>query len=272
MEAKKDTVATGGDTMSRFVDTGDWKLLIYISSRGMTALLRSLDSENPGCRLLFSEKWDAGNTSFLPFVETLVYDHPQILDDFSTEIIIQTPKALWVPSALLENDEKEDEYLNCVYDCEPEDIFTDLDESESCLYTSVHGLNSFLNRTLPGCRISSHISVLKKHFEKERSEWPRIIVNIREDEADVLAFKDSALYCTATFPWKEASDIAYRVFLTTDAYSFPNNETRVEVYSNSAAGEDLAGILEKFVGEVKTDGVPRPINELDIDLSLALRL
>lgn len=222
----------------------------------MEATFKSLDDENPSSTVLFKERWNFPDENFLSSVENAVYDHPQILDDFATEIMIVTDKSLWVPSALMEEEDAEEKYFNCVYDCEPEDIFADYFENETCLYSSTAGLQAFLNRTLPGCRIMSHISFLKKFFQERADGGNKIFLNVSENSVDVIAFKGREFQCASTHPWREASDLGYLSLLTTHAFDIDPKSSNLNVYAPDYVREDLKKLTGHLFADVRKIEIP----------------
>ena len=73
----------------RVGDVADWRLICVISSRRMCAYLKHTDPTRD-LEVLFDESWRDDSSSLLSRIENLVYDHPQVLDDFSADIIIDS--------------------------------------------------------------------------------------------------------------------------------------------------------------------------------------
>lgn len=220
-----------------FTDTGMWRLVLSVSDDGIIALLRNITvPASEGTHILFRKEWECKNEELLSNIEGAVYDNPRILEDFATHIVVTTAKALWIPSELVDEDEVDDKYFNCVFPCDIEDISLDIGENESCAYTLTPGLNSFLRRTLPGCKVTSHLSIIKSEFEKakSRSDYEekenRIYVNIRKDHADIFAFSSGRFLCGAVHEWKEITDIVYKTLLISDAYGLDPKETAVKLF------------------------------------------
>ena len=144
----------------RIGDIADWRLICVISARGMGAWLKHA---NPTQEIvtLFDEKWTCHNDTLLERIENTVYDHPQVLDDFSADIAIVAPKSIWVPTAMVADDEEESARLyNQIYTAEECDIMSEAVEDATSLFTLVPGLNAFLQRTFPGARLHSHLGVM----------------------------------------------------------------------------------------------------------------
>ena len=144
----------------RIDDTAEWRLIIHITKGGMSAYLKSEEDPMEPLITLFHEEWEVDDKELLKRIEDAVYDHPQLLDDFSTEIVVNTTKALWVPKGEVQPadtgaeypDRDETDIYNMVYEAAEEDIFIDEVNGMICLYTLVPGLHPFIRRTLPGAR------------------------------------------------------------------------------------------------------------------------
>ena len=78
----------------RIGDIADWRLICVISAQGIGAWLRHA-SPTQELVTLFDEKWNADSGSLLERIENTVYDHPQVLDDFSADIAVVAPRSIW---------------------------------------------------------------------------------------------------------------------------------------------------------------------------------
>lgn len=239
----------GNNSYGGFIDTGQWKLIIGIAADGMKASMRNLDDGSES--IMFEKSWDPDSPDILRNIESTVYDNPRVLDDFATEIIVTTPKALWVPSEFMEEEDAPEKYFNCVYDAEEEDLFIDPGDGETCVYTLVPGLNSFLRRTLPGSRIYSHLSLLKTEAEKLAMSKPLIYIDIRERHADIAAFDGDNFRSAAVQEWRSPSDIAYHVSLAADAFDFNPGETAIRIKGNPDVSASTAEVLGKIFKNVE---------------------
>lgn len=245
---------------ANLADTGRWKLYLEVSADGMCALLKNIEGEEKPI-VLTKKEWEAKESEILANIENTVYDNPRILDDFATTIVITTDKALWIPTELTDDDEYDENLFTCVYPAERGDIFSDFGEDKVCLYTLAPGLNAFFQRTLPGCKITSHLSVLSRHFgdreaqkisaRPEEPAKPTIYVNIRKNYADIFAYYKGEMLCGAAHQWREWSDIAYKIFLIADTYRLNHSETTIEILAKEHHFESLYDALSEFFSEVK---------------------
>lgn len=265
-------MSNGADdfALDSFNDTGLWKLFISIAPTGMAGILKRADSPERPPILLFRKSWEDNGSDFLHHIESTVYDNPRILDDFATRIIITAPKSLWIPAEMAEEDDYDEKYFTSIYPAESEDIFADFLDDKICLYTSAPGLKSFLNRTLPGCRIQSHISMLESSLGNNSSDLPVINVNIRQGEADILAYNQSHLISSSTQLWREIPDLAYRIFLLADAYGWPRHTLEINIIGSPEYSMALKEYLDQFVKNISIAEIPESMTELGIPYTLAI--
>ena len=252
----------------RIEDTAEWRLLIWISSRGMSVYLqREWESEEePGDEAtvhdkgenlvkLFSEQWAEEPEHLQDRIETAVYDHPQLLEDFSTELIISTNRFMWVPLSAIE-EEGEDELFNMVYSAADDDIFIDQFEDKACLYTLVPGLQGFLRRTLPGARTRCQLSVEVSGLNVDETGCG-IYCDIRDGEADYVVFKDGAFFLGVTHSWRYPSEIAYHVLNIIESYDL-GDDVKVGIYDPNEIGEEGKKLIEEAGIECRPIGECRP--------------
>lgn len=252
-------------------DTGMWRLILVVSPTGMQACLRHAENENAPLVPLFSKEWPADDSPLLPKIENTVYDNPRLLDDYATDIIIQTPYTLQIPSDLIEeNDGIEEKYLSRIYPVEPDDIFTDNNGPETCVYSLAKGLPAFLRRTIPGSRVRSHLSLLINKFRNQTSELKRIYVDIRKEYADIIAFDGKNLISASSQPWQESTDIAYLIFRLMKAYDLTADRVEVRLSGIKDIKSEIASLLREHLSYVVF--TPVPDNNEQFPLTLAARL
>lgn len=243
-------------------DTGQWKLIISIAENGMDARLENLFTPQAGEIQLFKKNWNPKEADVLACIEGTIYDNPRVLDDFATHIIIDTDKALWIPTSFTDEEDFDEKLFTAVYPAEEEDIFADFGENEVCVYTLIPGLKSFLQRTLPGCRISCRLSMLKKGIEDRRreemlseTEEPllpvRIYADIIGNDAIIFAYRNGEFLCGAVHPWVAPADIAYKILLTAHAYDIPQQEVSLELRGDETIRLEVAEYLQENLGEIK---------------------
>lgn len=255
----------------RISDTADWKQIIYISEKGISVYLKNIENPTIPVASVFSREWDNPGEKLLDCIENAVYDYPQMMDDFSTDIVIEAPKALWAPAEALEYEGAEEKIYTSVYTAEPEDIMTDEVDDMVCLYCLTPGLKPFLSRTFPGTRIKSHLSPVVAKFRERISEMPRIYIDIRENAADFYAFDGRQMLMCATHAWFGIEDIAYHLFNIIDVYGLDSANTEVSLSGCRKEKKELLTLLRKHMTYVMLTMLPRPVDE-NMQLAAALCL
>ncbi len=247
----------------------------------MSAFLKNEEDPMEPLINLFSDSWVRDDESLLRRIETVVYDHPQLLDDFSTEIVINTEKALWIPRHELDIKEgdgkkEESEYrdetdlYNIVYKAEEEDIFIDELDDKVCLYTLVPGLQAFIRRTLPGARTWCQQTLAVRRFADQVSDMPRLYVDIRDGEADYYAFDGRKLLLSTTHSWRDKMDMAYQVFNICDIWRLDSSNTQVMLSGKRDVRTELMGILREHLQYVMLTMLPSSVSKSELPLAIGL--
>lgn len=257
----------------RIGDIADWRLICVIASSGMSAYLRHV---NPTQEIVtvFDEKWNVAPESLLRQIESTVYDHPQVLDDFTADIVIEAPHSLWVPTELVADDDDEAARLYTqVYAADEQDIMADEAAEATCLYSLVPRLNAFLQRTFPGARLHSHLGVLVTRFRERSSDMPRVYIDIRDGgEADYVAFDRRNLLMAATHRWSAPADLQYHLYNILDVYGLDPAEVQVSLSGLRDVKSDLMRELRKTLSYVMLTMVPSVGTKAGMPLAGALMM
>lgn len=256
----------------RIGDIADWKLICHISETGISAYLKHINPTED-IRTLFEESWQCEPEDILEKIENTVYDHPQVLDDFSADIVIVAPKSIWVPTAEVEDDEDRASYLyNQVYAADDADIMSESVDDATCLYCLVPGLNAFLQRTFPGSRIHSHLAVMVTRFRERSYDMPRIYANIRTGKVDLIAFDRKNLLMAATHSWHELSDIQYHLFNIINVYGLKPDEVQISLSGLKEEKNQLMHELRKSINYVMLTMLPTVGGKSGMPVTAALLL
>lgn len=218
---------------------------------------------------LFSEKYP-DDDNVLKHIETIVYDHPQLLDDFSTDIVVSTERALWVPTSELDEPGSEERLYNEVYKADEEDIFIDELDDMTCLYTLVPGLQSFIRRTLPGARTWCQQTVGVRRFRDRGADMPRIYIDIRGGEADFIGFDGRQLLISTTHPWRDKMEIAYHLFNIMDVYGLDPAGCQVNLSGLRDVKNALMQELREHLKYVMFTMLPSAVARSEMPLSVAM--
>lgn len=254
-------------------DISDWRMVAVISDRGMRAYLRNMEDPTIAVEELFREKWDVGE-GLLARIENAVYDHPQILDDFTSEIIVTAPRALWMPAVQAEeDDELPFRIYNSVYSAREEDLSVDEFGELLNLYSLEPGLLPFLQRTFPGARVSNHLTILARRFREMGGDYPRLYIDVRDAEADFILYDGDRLLLGVTLPRHTLYDISYYVSTAIDEFGLRNEEIRVAVSGSPEEAKQVIDLLrERIPHLIHTvfSGAPQEL-EMPVVAALALR-
>lgn len=253
----------------RIDDASSWRLLIYLSKTGMSAYIRNEENSGEPVLTLFSRKWDTDEEGLLTRIETAVYDNPQLLDEFSTDIVICTEKAVWVPVSELEEHD-EGELFNEIYRATDEDIFIDRLEDKACLYTLIPGLQGFIWRTLPGARTWCHQTPMVTAGRSEAHQGS-VHVNLRKGEADFIAYKDGELQIAVTHPLRFDSEVAYHVINIIDLFGM-GYDTEVALSGSGLPKDEIKATLRQCGLQVKPAMLPALESETELPPAVALLL
>lgn len=257
----------------RIGDPSDWRLVGVISEHGMEAYLRNVEDPMAEVAVLFRESWESKGQELLDKVESAVYDHPQLLDDFSADIAVVTPRAIWVPESVAEGEDDPGERLyNRIFTAEEEDIMRDYVGDKVCLYSLTRGLQAFLQRTMPGARVRCHQSVLVERFTARGGDVPQVYIDIRPGEADFVAVRDKGLLLSVTHEWATSEDIRYHLFNILDVYGLDPKEVHVSVSGSRDDREALTTALRGDVAFVMRTMVPGIAAKAGMSLPAALMM
>lgn len=239
-----------GLSAADFADTGQWRLIIKIFSNGMSAYLENTIHTDLEPQLLFSSNWESDPDALLRNIESSVYDHPRVLDDFSARIIIYDRKTVFMPTQLAEEIEGGEEiYYTALYSVNPEDVISEAEGDVTAAYSPAPGLNGFLNRTFPGARITCNLMNSYRRVKKTGT-GNRIYIETRPGEADFILMNGDSLLSASTHSWNAESDILYHAFNIMDVYGISPRETTCILDNENMSGE-TKGMLEKFCAKIE---------------------
>ncbi len=222
-------------------DTGQWRLEAVISRYGLRARLHAIGRPGVTERTIIDASWKEDEEGLLQRIENAVYDHPQVLEDYSARIIIDTPLTLWVPADRAQHEEERERIFTSVYGGSAEDILCDEPTGTApvALYYLTPGLKAFLNRTFPGARILSGQSVVLEQALRLFPDGEGILTVIRPEATDIAAVSGGKLAAIATRPAMCAPDVTYHTLNTLNNLGFDPASTKVAV-----TGPDEAAVVE----------------------------
>ncbi len=252
-------------------DTGLWHLTVFFSRRRGYAFLRHTADPAAPRRLLIDERWNASGKDLLKRIETAVYEHPGLLDDYSADIVIGAADTFWVPSILTEDETAAEECYKTIYrTTDPADIMYERDDDVCAMTVGAPGLKSFLARTFPGARIHSREMVLMRKFRNYAGGGVRMYVHLEDGETVVTAFDGRRLLCSATHPAQTVNEAMYATMLVLTAYNLDPKSTEVFVSGDKMMRQGLMPMLRKHIGCVMHTMLPSDLEADGTPLSAAL--
>lgn len=233
-------------------DTGLWHLTVNISDRGVSASIDRRDAPQEPPRTLMDVSWPPEYESLMRKIESAIYDHPEVLDDYSATIVIDTPRTLMVPKELITDDAEAERIYAIAYKGRAEDVMSDLYGDEGVLFTLCPGMISFLRRTFPGARIRSRLGM---RIQRARSVGVglRIFVEGSAGDAAIICLKGDTLLSASLQPWGEWADLAYKIVNLSDLYGFSLAGTSLFLSLPPDAAADLENFFSARVASVSCD-------------------
>ncbi len=225
-------------------DTGLWHLTVYLSGRRVRAWLDL--KENPGLpsRILMNEGLPEDGRPLLEKIENCVYDHPEVLDDYSATVIVESPRCLLIPSRILVQGESAEEMYGKVYGPDAGDVMIDTNSApETVLFSLTRGLKGFLSRTFSGARVCSHLGRLKQTLRPEEGEGRKVFLNLRDKELDMIAFDGRALLSASTHRIASMREATALLFSLMEIYGLEAADTEVKVAGPEEDMEELRSII-----------------------------
>lgn len=237
-----------------YADTGQWLLAVRLSRSGIRAELTSRLQPDVPTRVLLDQTWKAGEENLLEKIENAVYDNPSVLDDYAADIIVETASTLFVPEEWADNEENDpEEFFREVFATPEGEVMRTDSGNLTTLYFLTTGLKSFLARTFPGARVNSHLGHLVASLKQGAPGTVRLYAVIRDAETDLILFSGDRLISASSQPWKESSDIAYRLFNLLDVYGLNGPETEISISGRlTEENEKLAQLAGKYFHTVST--------------------
>lgn len=265
-------------TPSDFADTGQWHLAVYVRDKGLEAWLRNTaDSRRPLVKVA-SVEWDPEGDAYgalLRNIENAVYDHPALLDDYATDIILESRRTTWIPNTIFYGADYDiEEIFTDLYPGENQEIISDTlkNPEATVLFSFASGLDSFLSRTIPGARLRSHLGVMVERFLNYNSSAKRIFINIRKDSADIVLFNGESFLCAVSKPVSAPADAAYYALQAITAFGLNPKEVQAELFGDSEMRSQLENVLASHIRRCVAGEIPTVSVNSDMPLAAAMIL
>lgn len=184
-------------SMRMVTDTGQWRLVLDIASRRLSAWLRQLDDPDAPMYSVADCRWN--DDDVLANVENAVYDNPAVLDDFEADVVVTTPRYIFLP-AVMDADEAlcRSAFSRVFGETAPEDVMIKRGADRTCVFMLAEGLRSFLGRTLAGSRVTCAAARLADFWQKRAPQkGTALFADCRGGDIDVAVFTDGRLMLSA---------------------------------------------------------------------------
>lgn len=214
-------------TASDFADTGQWRLLLSITEGGLEAYLENTLHPEIELQELCKVSWAKDKDKLCKHIEEAVYNHPRLLDDFATRIIIYDRRTLFIPTEIAEAAAgSEQELYQKIYKADTKDIMTDSEGDITAAWSLGPGVKSFLMRTFPGSRITCNLMDKVRRVKgrnpevecREVGEGLRLYKEVRDGEVDLILMEGTQLLSASTHGWLRETDITNLEHRLIEAY------------------------------------------------------
>lgn len=245
-------------------DSDDWHLTVFLSRRQLLACLTHTSDPTVAARCVFDVSIEADPDSLLETIENTVYSNPEVLDDYSADIVIAADDTLWMPLALADDpDMLERCYLDVYRHADADDLFTETEPDAGLCAVSrfTPGLKAFLERTFPGARISSREMALLRKFRCFPGGGPRVYVHLEQGEAVTLTFDGKQLLCASTLPATTPADALYAALLPIEAYGLDRSKTEVFLSGDKELRRDAIALMREYLGCVMHTMLPAGLDK-----------
>ena len=224
-------------TPADFADTGQWRLVIHVAADGMGAVLRHVsDTSRPAVRL-FDDHWEPlEGRSLLERIENSVYEHPGILDDYATEIVVTTPNTTWIPTEILSSGEfMEENVFNEFFPGENE-VMTDRVGEATALFSLAPGFDGFMARTVPGARMRSHLAVLAERMLADAGDGIFTVnIILYRSAVTLVASRGETLLCASEHPVTCQEDVSCVAKKVLEAFGEDGEASLVNIFDFNGA-------------------------------------
>lgn len=245
-------------------DSDDWHLTVYLSRRRRLARLSHTSDPTVASRSIFDETGATEPETLLPTIENAVYSNPEVLDDYSADIVIAADDTLWMPAGLTDDpDMLEQCYLNVYRDADADDLFIESEPEAGLLAVSRFsaGLKAFLERTFPGARVSSRQMALLRRFRCFPGGGTRVYVHLEEGEAIVLTFDGKRLLCASTMAASTPEDTLYCAMLPIKAYGLDSASAEVFLSGDKELRRESISLMRQYLGCVMHTMLPGGLDD-----------
>lgn len=221
------------------------RLYLYINPEGVSAW----HADVSGCREEFSVSRHLSADSGLRHIEDIIYDHPDIIDDFHVTVFADFGRSFLLP----------DDYENFLEES-VEIMFPDsgMDKivtkcGEYCLVNLLpYGVKSFLERTFPGVILQHPTVPLIEKFRKNPEGGCRIYLHRQGEYSYLVAFSREKLLWLSTHVTVENADAAYYLLEVWNILGFKADDAKLFISGPRSMKEELLPLMRRHIEQVVT--------------------
>ena len=217
-----------------------------------------------------STTWTSDPERILDSIENAVYDHPMVLEDYDSRILVDTPRLLLFPAEAPRT--VIDRAMERFYNVKPEDIFIHELCGAVMAFSLCRGLRPFLCRTYAGVTPQHPLVPLCRWFGRDASAPGRIRIyaDIDAPWLHLMAFSGDRLLHASTHSAATTSDVAYFIFALWKQLEMTLDGGQVYISGNMAIRKELMPLLRRYINYVGLSLLPPLENAADVPTAVLL--
>lgn len=250
---------------AEMADTGRWHLTVLVGPRRAEAWLKYIADTSAPQRLFATGYSEA---ELVESLECTLYDNPRALDDFSADILIDTPQALWVPASFTPGQRKA--LYGGLWPELAADIITDRSQAEHCLFALAAGLPQMLARTFPGARIASVLSWLRSNLPLPAQGLSVTLDLTGLERVNAVALDAKGLVSAVSLTSGDDAAAHVKELATLTGHTPAEVKVIVAAASSNPLAARVAAELVEAGYDAATDDIPQRLNAGGLPLAAAL--
>lgn len=239
-------------------DTGQWRLEATLWRGGISARLCAIDRPGVPPRPLLDAQWRPDEEGLLQRLENAVYDNPQVLDDYTARILVDTAAVTWMPAESLPDDLTGAERFAEMFGGDPADVMCDevtvAGHRMTAFYVLCPGLKAFLGRTFPGARIrccQTEAVAAADHAGTESTE-NHVLVDCGSRHTHIIVLGPQGLLSASTRPECTPPDMVYHMLHALAVARIDPASARIQVSGIPEARDAVLAILSDFTASASS--------------------
>lgn len=258
-----------------FPDISDhqrWQLQLTAGHNGVRA--NYFDVISPRAFVHTDQHWRCDPADALRKIEDTIYDNPDIVDDYTTCILVRPVQMVFLPADSLppDADEEARELADLVDACENKDVWSEeLLPGIRAVYTTPGGVRDFLTRTFPTEDVQLALRPMARHVAAWGADGAeKVWVHLDADTLDIIAMAGGKPVIINTREYHGAADAAYYVVSVVRTLGLSASRAEVRLSGEESVRRELLPMLRRHLGFVSNALLPAPVKQaLSAGLSLS---